>query len=94
MGFANGVVNDLFFVSGYDIRGLVVAQVVESSTRMGIKFYIQCFYLLYSISFFCLDREIQYWEFTYIYTPTMLLRWTVLKALVVHLGKEKLSVML
>lgn len=31
LGFGNGLVEDLFFVSGYDIRGYVVAQVISLS---------------------------------------------------------------
>ncbi|KAL3643178.1 hypothetical protein CASFOL_013993 [Castilleja foliolosa] len=30
LGFDNGVVDDIFFASGYDIRGHVVAQYIES----------------------------------------------------------------
>lgn len=42
----------------------------------------------------CIDREIPYWEFTFIYTRMMLWRWIVHMTLVMHLGWGKLSVML
>lgn len=31
LGFGNGVVDDIFYASGYDIRGYVVAQVINGN---------------------------------------------------------------
>lgn len=31
LGFDNGVVDDIFYASGYDIRGSVVAQVINGN---------------------------------------------------------------
>lgn len=31
LGFHNGVVDDIFYASGYDIRGHVVAQVITAN---------------------------------------------------------------
>lgn len=40
LGFENGVVDDIFFVPGYDIRGFVVAQVFGGSSCMKLHFYL------------------------------------------------------
>lgn len=47
LGFGNGVVNDIFFVPGYDVRGFVVSQVkfftepLHDSALLYIYLYIK-----------------------------------------------------
>lgn len=61
LGFGNSVVDDIFFASGYDIRGFVVAQVNTFVFQLSI--YIQIFlesileakYFNFSTSNMCLD---------------------------------------
>lgn len=43
LGFENGVVDDIFFVPGYDIRGSVVAQVLQNRGLHEMRF---CFWLI------------------------------------------------
>lgn len=38
LGFDNGVVDDIFFASGYDIRGYVVAQVYFANIHLSTSF--------------------------------------------------------
>lgn len=41
LGFENGVVDDIFFVPGYEIRGFVVAQVwSQACMKMHHFFYL------------------------------------------------------
>lgn len=63
LGFGNGVVDDIFFVPGYDISGSVVSQVkLLVGNWLHSDITMICTSLL-SLNLL-LSRAIQYWEFT------------------------------
>lgn len=63
LGFGNGVVDDIFFVPGYDISGSVVSQV---KLLVGNWLHSDITMICTSLLFLnlLLGRAIQYWEFT------------------------------
>lgn len=63
LGFGNGVVDDIFFVPGYDISGSVVSQV---KLLVGNWLHRDITMICTSLLFLnlLLGRAIQYWEFT------------------------------
>lgn len=62
LGFGNKVVDDSFFVPGYDISGFVVSQ-VKLPVRKWLQSDILMIYTSHISLNLLLSREIRYWEF-------------------------------